>query len=212
MAQNYASSIQGAVIRVTRLNADGTTATGASACYLMSSFISVGFTPNYQAGDTITQRAADGSICATFTGEDTFTDVSLSVAICNPDPEFTELVSGGTVLSTGGLAVGYRFPVGGAIANPNGVSIEVWSKAVSGGRQAAVNPYWHWVFPSARLHPAGQRTIENGLMANTFEGNGSGNAAFGDGPLGDWPFPSDSPVQYARSATAPTGTGYITVT
>lgn len=214
MAQDYAASIAGAAIRVTRLNADGTLITSASGSYVMSTFISVSFTPEYEEGDEFTQKDANGGVCVTYKSPDTLKRVTLEVAICNPDPEFTELVSGGTILSTGGATVGWAAPEAGVDANPNGVALEVWSKAIQSGKTAPTNPYFHWVFPYAILRPSGDRVIEQGIMANTFEGWALGNSGFGVGPsaAAPWPFPSttDRPYSYARTATAPSGNGFVT--
>lgn len=214
MAQDYAASIAGVSIRVARLNLDGSIVTGASASYLMSSFISVSFTPEYEEGDEITQKDANGAVCATFKAPDTLKRVTLEVAVCNPDPEFTEMVAGGTILATGGNTLGYAAPKTGEDANPEGASLEVWSKAIKAGKIAPVNPYYRWIFPYVVLRPSGDRVIENGLMAQTFEGWGLGNAAFAEGPTGDWPFPevAERPYAYARVASAPSGNGYQATT
>lgn len=216
MAQDYASSIAGAAIRVTRLNADGTLAEGEESSYVMESFISVSFTPEYEEGDEFVQKDANGNVCVTYRAPDTLKRVNLEVAICNPDPEFTELTSGGELLtdSTTEESVGYAAPLVGQNATPNGVALEVWSKAIKGGKPSATNPFWHWIFPYVILRPSGDRVIENGLLANTFEGWGLGNAGFDTGPDGSWLFPdaTDRPYAYARAATAPTGNGFVTVT
>ena len=108
--------------------------------------------------------------------------------------------------------VGWAAPAVGVDANPNGVAIEVWSYAVSQSRRASVNPYYRWVLPSCQYRVGGDKVIENGLMANTFTGYGVGNAQFGAGPAGDWPFPTDRAYQYARDDSAPIGVrGYVAV-
>ena len=155
MAQSYAASVQGAAIRVTRLNANGTTASGASASYVLNSFIRVSFTPEYEEGDEITEKTADGSVCVTYKAPDTLKRVNLELAICNPDPEFTELVAGGLLLTSAGQSVGYAAAATGVDANPNGVALDVWSYAVAGGTRAGVNPYFRWLFPFTQLRPTG---------------------------------------------------------
>lgn len=211
MAQSYAASVQGAAIRVTRLNANGTTATGASASYILNSFIRVSFTPEYEEGDEITEKTADGSVCVTYKAPDTLKRVNLELAICNPDPEFTELTSGGLLLTSAGQSVGWAAPATGVDATPNGVALDVWSYAVANGTRAGTNPYFRWVFPYVQLRPTGERVIENGLMANTFEGFGVGNSGYGDGPQNDWLYTSDRAYAYARVAAAPIGiNGYQT--
>jgi hypothetical protein len=214
MAQDNASSVAGMAIRLTRLDADGGLTSGASASYVTKKFVSLGFTPEYETGDEFTTKAADGTVCASWKAPDTLKRVTLSIALCDPDPEFTQMIAGGTLLSSGGKSVGWQAPSVGIDATPNGVAIEVWSIANVGGRQASVNPYWHWVFPYAQMHFAGERAIQNDLMASSFEGWAVGNTGFADGPAApQWAFPSSTaaPVSYARTTAIPTGTGYQTV-
>lgn len=214
MAQDNASSVAGMAIRLTRLAADGTFAAGASASYVTKKFVSLGFTPEYETGDEFTTKAADGTVCASWKAPDTLKRVTLSIALCDPDPEFTQMIAGGELLTAGGKTVGWQAPLVGIDATPNGVAIEVWSIANVGGRQASVNPYWHWVFPYAQMHSAGERAIQNDLMATSFEGWAVGNPGFADGPAAPlWAFPSatSSPVSYARTTSIPVGTGYQAV-
>lgn len=216
MATEYASSIQGAAIRVTRLAADGSLASGAKASYVMtSSFTRLSFTPEFEEGEDITEKGANGEVCVAFKTNDTLKRITLEVAICDPDPEFTEILAGGTLFADDQQnTVGYAAPQSGIDSNPNGAAVEVWSKAISGGRQAATNPYWHWVFPYVQLRPTGERVIENGLLANTFSGWGVGNAQFTEGVRNHanaaWPFTSTSAYQYARTTTYPANArGYV---
>lgn len=213
MAQDYAASISGSAIRVTRLQANGNLAVGASASYVTKAVISLSMTPEYEDGDEFVQKNAGGEVCVTFKAPDTLKRVSLEIAICNPDPEFTEMVAGGTLLSAGGKSVGWLAPEIGVDANPNGVAVEMWSRAIVGGKPAATDPYWHWVFPYAVLRQGGDRTIENDILATAFEGWAVGNSGFEDGPAAPlWPFPSDRAYGYARTSTIPTGTGYQAAT
>lgn len=208
MAQSYQASVQGAALRVTRLLSTGATASGASASYVMNKFIRVSFTPEYEEGEEFTEKTADGSLCVTYRSNDTLKRVNLELAICEPDVEFTELVSGGVLLSSGGTNIGYAAPETGVDALPYGAALEVWSYAVVNGIREG---YFRWLFPYVQLRPAGERVIENGILANTFEGFGLGNADFGDGPQNDWAYQSDRAWAYIKSTTAPTGlNGYQT--
>ncbi len=67
--------------------------------------------------------------------------------------------------------------------------------------------YFHWVFPYAKLRQSGDRVIENGMLASTFEGYGLGNRNFGAGADGRWEFPvaAERPYSYARASWAPVG-------
>lgn len=214
MPQNYAASVQGVSIRVTRLDANGNLLGGDFDSYTTSAFIRVSFTPEYEEGDEITEKAADGSVCISYKAPDTLKRVNMEVAICEPDPELTNLLSGGLLLSgpntpggTGEVSQGWASAQVGEDPTGNGVAIEVWSRAIQNGKPAPVNPFFHWVFPWVKTRLSGDRVIENGLLATTFEGWGLGNINFRSGPDEAWRWPAavDRPYLYARSAWAPRG-------
>lgn len=219
MAQDAASSITASTIRVTRLTPSGAPLIGERNAYVTKAFISVSMTPEYEDGDEFTQKNAAGQVCVSYRTADTLKRVTLEIALCNPDPEFTEIISGGTLLSKGTTpetqkSVGWLAPSVGVDALPNGVAIEVWSGAMIDGRPAPVDPYWHWLFPYSNMRQGGDRVIENGVLATSFEGWAVGNAAFGKG--GDskapWGWASDRAYGYARTSTIPTLQGYNAVT
>lgn len=213
MAQDYAASVSGSHIRITRLNSDGTLMTGASASYVTKAFVSLGITPEREDGDEFTQKTASGEVCVSVKTADTLKRVTLQIALCNPDPEFTEMATGGVLLSSGGQSVGWLAPETGVDATPNGVAVEVWAKAYVNGKPASTRPYFHWVIPYAVLYQSGDIVIQNDILATAFEGWGVGNVGFNHGPAAPaWPWQSDRAYGYARVATVPAGTGYQTVT
>jgi len=209
--QDYAASIQGVSIRVTRLDAAGNLLNGAGDSYTTSAFMRVSFTPEYEEGEEITEKGANGVICVSYKAPDTLKRITMELAICEPDPELSQLVSGGLLLrktvNNEIKSVGWAAPGVGDDPAGNGVALEVWSHAVKGGKRASVLPYFHWVFPYAKLRQSGDRVIENGMLANTFEGYALGNVNFGAGPDGRWEFPvaAERPYSYSRSAWAPVG-------
>jgi hypothetical protein len=217
--QEYAASIQGVAIRVTRLDASGNLLNGPGDSYTTSAFMRVSFTPEYEEGDEITEKSANGTICVSYKAPDTLKRITMELAICEPDPELSALISGGLLLrkNVNGVvkSVGWAAPGVGDDPAGNGVAIEAWSHAVKDGRRASILPYFHWVFPYAKLRQSGDRVIENGMMANTFEGYGLGNIQFASGLDGRWEFPvaAERPYSYARASWAPTGlTGFYTWT
>lgn len=213
--QDYAASIQGVSIRVTRLDAAGNLLTGPADSYTTSAFMRVSFTPEYEEGDEITEKGANGVVCVSYKAPDTLKRITMELAICEPDPELTALLSGGLLLrknigstiDPNNQSIGWAAPGVGDDPAGNGVAIEAWSHAVSGGKRNGVLPYFHWVFPYAKFRQSGDRVIENGLLANTFEGYGLGNANFKAGIDGRWEFPvaAERPYAYARSSWAPLG-------
>jgi hypothetical protein len=204
--QEYAASIQGVSIRVTRLDASGNLLNEPGDSYTTSAFMRLSFTPEYEEGDEITEKGANGAVCVTYKSPDTLKRITMELAICEPDPELTQLLSGGLLLrknlgtyaSPDRKSVGWSSPATGDDPAGNGVAIETWSHAIIDGKKASTLPYFHWVFPYAKLRLSGDRVIENGLLANTFEGYGLGNTAFSMGL-------DERPYSYARSYWAPTG-------
>ena len=213
--QDYAASVQGVAIRVTRLDAAGNLLNEPGDSYTTTGFMRASFTPEYEEGDEIVEKAADGTVCVSYKAPDTLKRTTMEIAICEPDTELTALMSGGLLLrknfgsyaSPDNKSVGWGAPNVGDDPSGNGVAIEVWSFAVKDGKRAAELPYFYWIFPYARLRQSGDRVIENGLLANTFEGYGLGNSLFAAGLDGrwEWPVATDRPYSYARTDWAPEG-------
>ena len=213
--QDYAASVQGVAIRVTRLDAAGNLLNGAGDSYTTSAFLRTSFTPEYEEGDEIVEKSADGTVCVSYKAPDTLKRITMELAICEPDTELSQLISGGLLLrknfgsfaSPNNKSVGWAAPSVGDDPSGNGVALEVWSFAVADGRRAATNPYFHWVFPYAKLRQSGDRVIENGMLATTFEGYGLGNVTFGSGLDGRWEYPvaTERSYSYARTTWAPSG-------
>ena len=157
--QDYAASIQGVSIRVTRLDAAGNLLNGAGDSYVTSAFMRVSFTPEYEEGDEITEKGANGVICVSYKAPDTLKRITMELAICEPDPELSQLLSGGLLLrknvSGTTKSVGWAAPGVGDDPAGNGVAVEVWSRAVTGGKRASLLPYFHWVFPYAKFRQSG---------------------------------------------------------
>jgi hypothetical protein len=213
--QDYAASVQGVAIRVTRLDAAGNLLNGAGDSYTTSAFLRTSFTPEYEEGDEIVEKSADGTVCVSYKAPDTLKRITMELAICEPDTELSQLISGGLLLrknfgsfaSPQNKSVGWAAPSVGDDPSGNGVALECWSFAVADGRRASTNPYFHWVFPYAKLRQSGDRVIENGMLATTFEGYGLGNVNFGSGLDGRWEYPvaSERSYSYARTSYSPTG-------
>lgn len=200
-ARDGASSILGTWMRVTALDVAGNI--DASKPVLNSKgFITATFSPQFEEGDEITEKAADGSVCVSFKVDDSFTRVDFSLSLCDVDPEVTALLAGGNViLSDDGEVIGYTSPqAGDKVGNP--VAIEIWSQAIVAGKPASDRPYWHWVFPYVKVRYEGDREIGNSRLANEFTGQGVGNSALvgsGLNPVN----PGDDYVTYREALINP---------
>ncbi len=159
---------------------------------------------NIEPGDVTVTGAAGGPYTATFTaaegnvsqmvgnGDELTGGVAPAVTVTTPTPgdNLTDL--------------GYRAPQVGVEPNPNGISIELWSRAVDDGAFAANLPYFHWVVPRAYVRPSDAWTLsgEDPLLPG-FEGYCTQNSNWGSGPADDWPYASDRVWQFARVPSIP---------
>lgn len=227
-----AASIQGDAIRITPLNVDGTI-DSTRPILTTNGFISASFGTEFEDGEEISEKAADGSICISYKADDSMTGITFNLSLCSPDPESAALIAGGKVIVAvddvlqdptqppgpnnpvvvaAGDPIGYSSPAVGAIVG-NPVAIEIWSKAIVKGKPALGQPYWHWAFPYVRVRYEGDREFTNGALSNEYSGTGVGNEALV--PVGLNPANPDddfvtykealiNPFSYVRTATLPT--------
>jgi hypothetical protein len=211
----HAASVQAVALQVTKLNADGSPMQGTTTSFVTNAFMKLSFTPEYTKGIEVEEKAADGSVCVYYQADDVLKRVTLSLDICGPDPALYQMLIGGDTLMSSGsdsVALGYSAPLAGTRANPNGCAIEVWSRAIVNGRPSPDLPYWRWVFPYAKLYMSGERTMENGALANNFTGWGVGNTNYGAGAAGTWTYQTDAAFAFLQVATAPIGMNeFVTV-
>jgi hypothetical protein len=197
-ARDGAASVQGEVARITPLNIDGSIDAN-SPVLTTEGWISASFSSEFEDGEEITEKAANGKICIQYQTDDSMKGITFNLSLCSPDPEAAALLAGGKVICDpdNGEVVGYSSPaVGDIVGNP--VAVEIWSKAIVGGKPAAGEPYWHWVFPYVRVRFDGDREFSNGALANEFSGTGVGNGALV--PVGLNPINVDDDFVKYRSA------------
>lgn len=207
-----AAHLYAVALRVSRLNAAGATPAGASNSYVTNSLVKVTFTPEYETGDNIVKKDGQGRTCVDVKQSDTLKRVTLnSVELCEEDPEASELLGGGAIITDGGDTIGWAFPEVGVDPQPNGVGLEVWARRYIDNALDPTYPYARWVFPRCKLRPTG-KTIGAEAMAAEWEGWSEENAAFGNGPANDYLASSWRAGQYVYDTSFPTGSaGYTTV-
>ena len=208
-----AGAIHAVRMRLTRLSASGAPLAGPNSMLVTSALTQASFTPQKATGQEIEQRNASDEVCVYYKAPDTLKSINFSLTLCTPDPQVSELLAGGTVLTgDGGAPVGYAAPQVGVDGNPNGVSIELWSRAIIDGAQASDLPWMQWVFPRESLSQD-QSDFANAAQLPAFSGAGRTNPNWGAGPAGDWEYDSDRLWQWARVANLPAITdGWVAVT
>ena len=203
MAQSSAlGQVQVTVARICRLDTNGVPTPGASSLYVTDAIVSVDPKPNYTAGEQIIQKNASGQSCFTYTGPDSFNWIDVEITLCKWDPRAIEMLSNSTVLSSGAF-IGGAAPSLGPV-NSDTVSLEVWSKIVSGDDLAPDRSYaWH-VYPRIKNLKLADWKHENGPLLPTFTGQAIENPNWYNGPANDWPVASTQVHQWFPWPSYPT--------
>jgi hypothetical protein len=217
MAYDGAGTLFALGMRATKLNATGAPLVGAGNAYISDALVKVNPGLEFEDAKQVSQLNGSGVACVNYQAPYTLKRGTISgLQICTPDPNLIAFLIGGETINDEEATpnqIGYRAPQVGVEEVPYGVSLEFWTRALIGSAPAALLPYFWWVIPRAYVKPASDWEISGENAATPeFEGYSTQNAAWGDGPLNDWDYPSDRVWQYARVATIPNmDTGLVTV-
>lgn len=188
--------------RVGKLDSDGSPLAGLKNLYVSDAIVSLTMSLDLKAGQDFEQDNGCGNLCFAFKERDQIKGLNMQVSFCHADPELTYLLSGGDLITSGLNTVGYAAPEVGTIPNPDGVSLEVWTKNIEGSALDADFPYVRWVFGRTFWTPA-DRTFQAGPIIHPYTGEAQENVNFGNGPSNDWSYTSDRLWQYAGDTTLP---------
>jgi len=190
------------VVRVTELDEDGNAVGGAGSGYVSDKPVSMGFTPNFDEGQTFTSRNGCGCSSAKIKSPDVFNWFEFTFAEEALEPELEALMLGETTILDGTDVVGVNGS--GALdcsaAEPT-VGFEFWTKHYVGSSPDADYPWVHWIFPRVRWR-RGDNTAEEGLLQPAFVGQSRTNLLWGSGPYGDGPPDGQDVTEFAWFKTA----------
>ena len=127
MAASCYGVVRGKRVRVTRLDSCGAfpVPTTANSLVTSSGFVSVQFSPDYEAGEEIIQKNADGALCVNDRTCDVFKRTNVTISFCNVDPDIMSLVTGNSIEVDGsGNDVGFRVSEG---ITCNQFALELWT-------------------------------------------------------------------------------------
>jgi len=203
-----AGSLFALAMRLTMLDIAGAPAVGEQSSYMTDALVKaeIGLTMNEV--NQVIQLNGTGVACVNYQAPQSLQRGSISgLQVCQPDPVVKKMLLGGDLIMSDDptpAPIGYRAPLVNVPQNPNGVSIELWSRAVIGSSYAATRPFIHWVLPKCTLTPSGTWSIAgDSAMVPEFEGYSEQNTGWGSGPEDDWDYPSDRVWQYSRVPTLP---------
>lgn len=188
------ASLQACFLRVSKLSSSGAPLVGAANGYVTDSIVSLQAAVNVQTGDEFTQKNGCGNIAQYFKQCDRIKSLTLTMNLSQLDANLISFLTAGQLLSSGGTAIGWQYP-GVTDACPNGVCVEVWTKAWDSTQQATpafttgLAAYWHWVFPSTAW-TLGSVQLDNSIMVVPVTATASENTNItSNGPFNDWPGP-----------------------
>lgn len=203
--------IKGKVIRMTGLQSTGRTNSGASASVVINAFTKMTLTPVYAETGEIEEINADGDLCLAVPPQRKLKRVDWELLVCDANPYLHALAAGGETIAVPGGGVGYGFPDIGEDPLPNGVSIEIWARAVDeGGAPDPTFTYAWYVVPRA-YGAVGAKTFQAGPQDASFSGHAIENPGWYDGPQNDHPAPTKTykVVSWVPTNSAPTAScGY----
>jgi hypothetical protein len=207
-AYDGAGSLFALAIRVTKLDASGAPIVSTQAAYITDALVKAEIGLTYNETEQVTQLNGTGVACVAYQAPQSVSRGAISgLQICQPDPVLKQFLLGGDIIMSADptpAPIGYQAPLANVPQNTNGVSIEMWSRAVIGSSYAGTLPYIHWVLPRCYVVPSGTWALAaDAAMTPEFEGYSEQNTGWGQGPEDDWTYPSGRVWAYARVPTLP---------
>lgn len=216
MAVNCGVSFGLCAVRVTKVDAVGNAVGGAGNTYTTDKSISIGLSPNIEAGNTFSLRNGCGCSISRFKSNDVFNWFEFTFADGALEPEMMALMLGQETIADGADKVGMHF--GSALAcdeDEPAVGLEFWTKHIVGSSQDATYPWVHWVFGKT-VWQLGDNTAEEDFLQTALSGFSRTNERWGSGPYGDGPPDGSDVVEGAYwktdvdPPTATCGSGTVT--
>jgi hypothetical protein len=195
-------------VRATRLNSNGTPASGPNNVVVSDTPMVLTVTPVIEAGQDRTLIGGCDCIVATYRGYDKLKRFDLELDMGALDFSMLELILGSTAILSGGAGnvIGQWWNQNAfdcsVAAQPN-VCFEGWQTGWDEDEQSATHPYVHWIWPSSFWQIA-QHTLQNDFTQPKLTGFTRGNSNWGTGIYGDLPEAAEPLGGFFYSSTIPT--------
>jgi hypothetical protein len=181
-----ATPIKGTVFRVTKADACGVPVTGgASAVYVNSGFISIGFSPQFEEGTEFILRNADGQLIVNQKDDSAFKRFVITVTMATVDPELMAYLMSSRTLDVGApLVTGAGFTVKSGQWT-NRLSLEVWQRVAGSGAcdPTGLQRYIYHALPNVGAVKLGDDAIENNPSQTVWTAETADpSTLWGDGP------------------------------
>lgn len=171
------SPIRGKRMRLTRLSPALAPLVGPASTGVSEGFVSVKITPQYDEGEAIQQKNANGDFCINEKGEVVLEGADAEIQFCGVSPDYLALITGfQTVVDFTAAATGLR--LSGGIPVTDGYALEVWT-GVAGQKGTA---WGYLLLPALKGGRIGEFTIQNGAATFTVTSSAQENPGWGVGP------------------------------
>lgn len=170
MAARCVSAIKGTTARLIKLDICGNPVSGAASAEVVTDgFVNIAPSPQYDDGEAIQTRKANGLFCINEPGDVQLTQVNLTINWCVLDPDTITIITGDQLLSAGGAGVtgtGVAFGEGLIL---NRWSLEVWQNVVGEGACGSdgLQRYVYWAFPNVGGGKVGDLDMGNSALQFT---------------------------------------------
>jgi hypothetical protein len=191
-------SIKAAVVRVARLDAACSPVSGATNGAASKAVITLQAAAEQETGDEFNQKNGLGDLLISVKDNDKLKRMNLTLDLATRDFELIEVMTGATLLTSGGVNIGIARR-GTSSTAPDPVSVEIWTKVATSSGSCASTGSGQWfrnVYPKV-VWTLGDSDFGNSIATVKMTGVAEGNPNWGaNGPFNDWYYtaiPSDTP-------------------
>lgn len=160
---------------------------GPNNLYVTDALVTLAAKWAKEAGDEIKEKDGCGDLAVYYKGQASLLRMDLTITLVQPDPQVSEMLSGGGSTITDGTAIGFAAPPLGTVSPNDCLSVELWTKRIRKGKVDTVYPYAWWVYPWTMNWSPGDHDHGDKNLALTFDGEAYENPNWFDGPANDWP-------------------------
>lgn len=170
-------------MRLTRLDACGAPAPGATGTLVTDGFVSVGAAPNYLDPEEITQLNANGDLCIDDQGRPQLRWIDLTILMCNINPDAFNIITGNPLVVDDAVSpnnVGFR--VDSDETGTANFAMELWSNVPNQSCVAGNVQYGYWLFPYIVQARVGEFSVANAALTLTLTARTHANSQWDIGP------------------------------
>ena len=171
-------------VRLTRLDECGVPDPGPLGTLVSSAFVNIDGSPVYLDPEEITQLNGNGDLCISDQGNDQLRWLSLSMVLCQIDPDAVNIITGNPLVVNEAVVpdtTGFR--IDGALTGTANFALEVWAGISGQPCDAEGNrEYGYFLFPWVKQARIGDWSFANAALNLTLTARTEPGSGWGTGP------------------------------